>query len=280
MRATSAIRAVVAAAALRLAFAASHCTARAHHVHPAPAFVPPHPGVVRHRGTSLQLQLQLQLQLRLDEAAVDASAIEEAVPPPPPSAVDEPPPFQIREAAFDELGKAADLMTDGFYPNLQNNPILRPLRHLLELERLQGNFPYDDKDRHFYLAAYNGDGEMLGFCDLDGRIPKPNGGGFSLLSPFAPRVNRPQPYFSDLSVRPDHRRRGIASALMSAAEERARRMGFEELYLGVRSTNEEALQMYSRMGYELIVPYGDMLAFLEVQKDVRMLRRSLDPLGG
>ena len=222
--------------------------------------------------------MQLQLQLRADEAALDVSA-SEAVPSLPPSA-HEPPSFQIREAAYDELGKAADLMTDGFYPNLQNNPILRPLRYLLELERLQGNFPYDDKERHFYLAAYNREGDMIGFCDLDGRIPKPNGGGFSLLSPFAPRVNRPQPYFSDLSVRPDHRRRGIASALMSAAEDRARRMGFGELYLGVRSTNEEALQMYSRMGYELIVPCGDMLAFLAVQKEVRMLRRSLDPLDG
>ena len=39
-----------------------------------------------------------------------------------------------------------------------------------------------------------------------------------------------------------------------------------------------ALQMYSRIGYESIIPSGDMLAFLEIQKEVRMLRRSLDQL--
>ena len=71
------------------------------------------------------------------------------------------------------------------------------------------------------------------------------------------------------------RRKGVASALMAEAEDRARGMGVEELYLGVRSGNELALQMYSRMGYEMIVPSGDMLAFLEVQKEVRMLRGSL-----
>ena len=79
-------------------------------------------------------------------------------------------------------------------------------------------------------------------------------------------------------MHPDHRRQGVASALMTEAEHRAKNMGFDELYLGVRSTNELALQMYSRIGYESIIPSGDMLAFLEIQKEVRMLRRSLDQL--
>ena len=54
-------------------------------------------------------------------------------------------------------------------------------------------------------------------------------------------------------------------------------MRFEELYLGVKSTNQVALDMYSKIGYEFIIPQGDMLAFLEVRtnRGVRMLRRSL-----
>ena len=67
-------------------------------------------------------------------------------------------------------------------------------------------------------------------------------------------------------------------ALMNKSEQLAsKRMGYEELYLGVKSTNEVALQMYERIGYEFIVPQGDMLAFLEVDtnRGVRLLRRAL-----
>ena len=51
-----------------------------------------------------------------------------------------------------------------------------------------------------------------------------------------------------------------------------------ELHLGVHSTNAVALHMYLRRGYAGIVPSGNMLAFLEIQKDVKMLRRPLDPV--
>ncbi|KAL7534213.1 hypothetical protein ACHAXR_007544 [Thalassiosira sp. AJA248-18] len=195
--------------------------------------------------------------------------------------------FQIREAQYSDLTQSADLMTDGFYPELRKNPIMRPIRYLLELDRLQGNFPYEEDGRHYYLVAYDNDDrdgggleggnrKVIGFCDIDGRIPK--GGGSTSLLPFVKYVQRPQPYFSDLVVHHDHRRMGVASALMMEAERRAGDMGFEELYLGVRSTNESALRMYSKIGYENIIPSGDILAFLEVStnRGVSMLRRSLD----
>mmetsp|Transcript_10724 Transcript_10724/g.23755 ORF Transcript_10724/g.23755 Transcript_10724/m.23755 type:complete len:278 (+) Transcript_10724:71-904(+) len=195
--------------------------------------------------------------------------------------------FQIREAEYSDLSQAADLMTDGFYPELRRNPIMRPIRYLLELDRLQGNFPYEEDGRHFYLIAYeeeegdtttetkDGNRKVVGFCDIDGRIPKAGSNNTGFLSSFVKRVRRPQPYFSDLIVNPDNRRQGIASALMTEAERRAKSMGFDELYLGVRSTNDLALRMYSKIGYEIIIPWGDMLAFLEIQPGVRMLRRSL-----
>ena len=212
--------------------------------------------------------------------------------------------YQICEAKYSDLPQAAELMTNGFYPELQNNPFMRPIRYLLELDRLQNNFPYDEDGRHYYLVAIlssntnttndSGSGvgdvddrKVIGFCDIDGRIPmknkeKKNIDGLlssflpSLLSPFAiTNVNRPQPYFSDLSIHSQYRQRGVASSLMKEAERRASCMGFDELYLGVRSTNDVALQMYSRYGYEFITPQGDMVAFLNVQKGVRLLRRSL-----
>ena len=195
------------------------------------------------------------------------------------------PKYQIGEAQYSDLQAAANLMTDGFYPQLQNNPIMRPIRYVMELDRLQQNFPYEPDDRHFYLVAFdnnvNEDGiikrKVVGFCDVDGRVPTSSyeKNGLALLLPFVKYVQRPQPYFSDLAVDPNYRRQGVASALMVEAERRAKQMGYEELYLGVRSTNELALRMYEKIGYEGMVPFGDMLAFLEIQKDVKMLRRTL-----
>ena len=196
-------------------------------------------------------------------------------------------PFHICEAQYSDLAQAADLMTDGFYPQLQNNPILRPIRYFMELDRLQTNFPYDVDGRHYYLVAVATDDDttnggdkgrssrkIIGFCDIDGRIPATDSPS---LSPLVPNVRRPQPYFSDLVIHPEYRRRGIGMALMIEAEKRASNMGFEELYLGVKSTNQVALDMYSKIGYEFIIPQGDILAFLEVRtnRGVRMLRRSL-----
>lgn len=195
--------------------------------------------------------------------------------------------FQIREAQYSDLAQAADLMTDGFYPELRNNPIMRPIRYVLELDRLQNNFPYDRDGRHYYLVVNEiGDGmtnrNVIGFCDIDGRIPtvaaaqtNSTDSVSTLLSQFTKRIIRPQPYFSDLAIDPNYRRQGIASALMKEAESRATNMGFEELYLGVRSTNELALNMYSNIGYESIIPQGEMVDFLAIQKGVSLLRRSL-----
>ena len=184
--------------------------------------------------------------------------------------------FQVRSASYDDLPRIAELMTDCFYPGL--NAMLRPVRYLMELDRLQGNFPYDEIDRHHYLCVFDsstGD-RLIGFCDMDGRILERRPGLVSALSPLG-NVRRPQPYFSDLAVDSSWRRKGVAKLLMSKAELLAREMGFEELYLGVNGDNHLALQMYSNLGYEEIQPTGDMVAFVEVQKEkrMRMLRREI-----
>jgi hypothetical protein len=100
--------------------------------------------------------------------------------------------FIIRKARYSDLGQIADLTTDAFFfssntkaTNTNRNPIMRSIRYLLELERLQNNFPYntnDDKSeicgRHFYLVAtpIDDDAKIVGFCDIDGRLPKSENG--------------------------------------------------------------------------------------------------------
>jgi ribosomal protein S18 acetylase RimI-like enzyme len=54
---------------------------------------------------------------------------------------------------------------------------------------------------------------------------------------------------TDLYVEEHHRGRGIAGALLSAAEEHARAIGIERIKLSALSGNEEARAVYLRRGY-------------------------------
>jgi ribosomal-protein-alanine N-acetyltransferase len=57
------------------------------------------------------------------------------------------------------------------------------------------------------------------------------------------------PELQDVSVRPEHRRRGVASALTQAIERESRALGFERLRLTVGVDNAPAQALYRRRGY-------------------------------
>jgi len=57
------------------------------------------------------------------------------------------------------------------------------------------------------------------------------------------------PELQDVSVRREHRRRGVASALTAVAEEEARTRGFGRLRLTVSTHNYGAQAVYRRSGY-------------------------------
>lgn len=52
-----------------------------------------------------------------------------------------------------------------------------------------------------------------------------------------------------LAVAPESRRRGFASQLVRAAEERLRRLGCSKVNLQVRETNREVIAFYRALGY-------------------------------
>ena len=56
-------------------------------------------------------------------------------------------------------------------------------------------------------------------------------------------------WIHDIFVRPEHRRQGVATALMAAAESFARSRGARELRLGVIDRNADARALYGRLGF-------------------------------
>ena len=79
----------------------------------------------------------------------------------------------------------------------------------------------------FYLVAWNGD-EPLGHVYL------------ALTDPAE---------LHDVSVRSEHRRRGVASALIAAAEREVRAHGRDRLRIAVGIENEPAQALYRACGY-------------------------------
>lgn len=84
-----------------------------------------------------------------------------------------------------------------------------------------------DQGDGFYLIAWEGD-EPIGHAYL------------ALTDP---------PELQDVSVREEHRRRGVATALAGAAEQTAATRGFDRLRLSVSVGNQAARTLYSGLGY-------------------------------
>ena len=52
-----------------------------------------------------------------------------------------------------------------------------------------------------------------------------------------------------IAVLPEHRRKGLGTALLQTAFERMKDRGCQEVYLEVRVTNEEAIRVYEKLNF-------------------------------
>ncbi|MGC9503053.1 GNAT family N-acetyltransferase [Baaleninema sp.] len=59
------------------------------------------------------------------------------------------------------------------------------------------------------------------------------------------------PYISNLAVRAESRRRGIAKRLLETCERQALDWGFPDIYLHVLEDNERARSLYEKLGYRV-----------------------------
>ena len=83
-------------------------------------------------------------------------------------------------------------------------------------------------------------------AELDGRLA-----GYIRVKPVTPLPENAHVLgIVGLAVAPGDRRRGIASALLAAAEQHARARGARKLSLRVLSTNGGAMRLYERHGFQ------------------------------
>ena len=58
-----------------------------------------------------------------------------------------------------------------------------------------------------------------------------------------------QGHVVSIAVLPEHRRKGIGTALLQTAIEKMKNRGCQEVYLEVRVTNEEAIKVYEKLNF-------------------------------
>lgn len=177
--------------------------------------------------------------------------------------------FTIREPTFAEMFPVADVIMASFYE--QTTGAWKHIYRLAEVNRIQQNFPHQDRQLHRMLVATVSVAvsagsdpvkeRIVGFCDIDARPANQK----------TSYTYNPRPYLSDLCIHPEYRRYGIGRAMVHTCEQFCRHnLEKQELFIRVEKTNEVALSMYDLLGYRLIETPDD-----NSSSKVIMLRKDL-----
>ena len=118
---------------------------------------------------------------------------------------------------------------------------------LLEIHRIeQGVFPQPWP--FSALESYLGEaGFLIAETDTDDDVPAVAG---YIIADTVPNHGTPLGHIKDLAVRTDHRREGVATALLKRALTVLKAAGTESVKLEVREKNGGAMALYRRFGFE------------------------------
>ena len=106
-----------------------------------------------------------------------------------------------------------------------------------------------NKDACVYIAqtVLNAGKAVDGYFDSENCFVCETEGGFAAVM-----VNIDTADLLDIAVLPEHRNKGVASALMEFTEGECRMRGVGEIFLEVRESNAPAISLYKKHGYEKI----------------------------
>lgn len=166
----------------------------------------------------------------------------------------------IRAARPEDLLNIATLLSESFYPPSDLMSWLLPLLRLGIYHELRGRL--GTSLNRACLVAIRGDtAGPSGYHALAGTIE------VAVRSPSVWSVLK-SPYISNLAVKVDCRRQGIARHLLLACEQTVVQWGFQDLYLHVLENNLPARELYAKAGYHLhrIDPLWTTFLFKQPQR--------------
>ena len=154
----------------------------------------------------------------------------------------------VRVARAEDLRQLSELLVSSFYRKGGWINWLYPLLRLGISEDLRQRIK-GAKSFYACLAAVqihsDGDKKSLG-DDLVGTVE------ISCRHPYLwQSIDRSHIYLSNLAVRADLRRRGVAQKLLATSEAIALDWGFHDVYLHVMEDNQRARRLYQRAGYRV-----------------------------
>jgi ribosomal protein S18 acetylase RimI-like enzyme len=155
--------------------------------------------------------------------------------------------FFIRKSMALDVGRASQILTDGFFKRRGMNIFSYFLERLETYLSLEVDFPKPLTRHEIFVACDACSGQVLGMAEVDARTTGRSACG------------QDGPYMCNLAVDEARQRKGIASALVQYCELQVQQWHYEtmeddvevanSLYLKVRETNQAAVSMYDKLGY-------------------------------
>ncbi|NER83492.1 MAG: GNAT family N-acetyltransferase [Leptolyngbya sp. SIO1D8] len=176
--------------------------------------------------------------------------------------------FYVRSATEKDLQQLSEVLTSSFYPPLGWRRWVYPVLRFGIYEDLKQRV--QAKQHHYRcLAAIaphsaNQPHPVIGTLEISCRR-------YGLWA----FKQTEQLYISNLAVREDCRRQGVARKLLTVAEQQALNWGFREMYLHVMANNHRARQLYQHMGYQIQQVEPTLLSLVSVQPQRLLLKKVL-----
>ncbi len=186
------------------------------------------------------------------------------------------PDFSIRVAQLTDLTGLTDILADSFHSQAGLKHWLYPLLRLGIYEDLRNRLRSATPDYVCLVAVHttsraqssdsNSGDDLMGTVEMALRHPH--------LFQF---TQAKYLYLSNLAVRAECRRQGVAYHLLTACESIALSWGFQDIYLHVLEDNYQARRLYLKTGYKLQKADPSWSAWLLRQPRRLLLHKPLAP---